>query len=54
MPAAANDFAIMRFSTDALPERDRVPMLCDYYGPVIARLEIEPMPDQPLHFEGAA
>jgi AraC-like DNA-binding protein len=54
MPSTAHDFAIMRFSTDALPERDRAPMLCDFYGPVIARLEIEPMPDQPLHFEGAA
>jgi AraC-like DNA-binding protein len=53
MPAAADDFAIMRFSTDALPERDRVPMLRDFYGP-IARLDIEPVPGEPLHFEAVA
>jgi AraC-like DNA-binding protein len=44
----------MRFSTAALPERDRAPMLCDFYGPGIARLEIGPMPDQPVHYEGVA
>ena len=53
MPAAADDFAIIRFSTDALPERDRVPMLRDFYGP-IARLDIEPVPGEPLHFEAVA
>jgi AraC-like DNA-binding protein len=54
MPAAASDFTIMRFSTDALPERDRVPMLCDFIGPLVARVDIEPVPDQPLHFEMVA
>jgi AraC-like DNA-binding protein len=49
MPAAQNDFAIMRFSTDALPERDRVPMLRDVFGP-LARLDIEPAAGKPLHF----
>jgi AraC-like DNA-binding protein len=50
MAAAADDFAIIRFSTGALPQRDRLPMLRDFYGPLV-RLDIEPAPDEPLHFE---
>src|SRR5947207_713665 len=50
MSAAPDDFAI-RFSTDALPERDRLPMLCDFYGPLVVRFDMEPAGDEPLHFE---
>jgi AraC-like DNA-binding protein len=41
----------MRFSTDVIPERDRASMLCDFYGPLVARLDIEPVPGGTLHFE---
>jgi AraC-like DNA-binding protein len=51
MSGMANDFAPMRFSTAALPERERVPMVCDFIGPVVARFDIEPLGDGPLHVE---
>ena len=50
----ASDFAIMRLSTEALPERQRVAMLRDFVGPVVARLEVEPIGHGPLRFELAA
>lgn len=48
------DFEILRFSTAVLPESERLPMLRDFVGPVVARFEIEPLGDGPLHFEIAA
>jgi AraC-like DNA-binding protein len=54
MSGTANDFASMHFSTDALPARERVPMVRDFVGPVLARFDIEPAGDAPLHFEIAA
>ncbi len=51
MTAGAGDFATMHFSTDALAERDRVPMLHEFVGPLVARLDIEPMGRDPCHFE---
>jgi AraC-like DNA-binding protein len=51
MSAAATDYGIMRFSTDALPQRERLPMLRDFIGPMVARLEIAPIGEGPLHFE---
>jgi AraC-like DNA-binding protein len=54
MSGTANDFAIMHFSTAALPERERVPMLRDFIGPFVARLDIEPVGGEPLHFEVVA
>ncbi len=49
MPATANDFATMRFSTSVLPKRDRMPMLREAIGPMVARLKIAPASPQP-HF----
>jgi hypothetical protein len=46
----ANDFAIMHFSTDPLPQRERVPMLRDFIGPMVARFDVEPVGDEPPHF----
>src|SRR5690242_4526776 len=54
MSGTANDFASMHFSSDALPEHERAAMVRDFVGPVVARLEIEPLGDGPLHFEMAA
>jgi hypothetical protein len=54
MSGTANDFAILHFSTEALPERERVPMLREFIGPVVARLDIEPLGDGPLRFEMSA
>jgi AraC-like DNA-binding protein len=48
------DFATMHFSTEALPVRDRVSMLRDFVGPIMSRMDIEPVGDGPLHFELAA
>ncbi len=53
MPAAASDFATMRFSTNALPKRDRMPMLREAIGPMVARLKIAPASPQP-HFSVTA
>ncbi len=53
MPATASDFATMRFSTAALPKRDRMPMLREAIGPMVARLRIAPMSPQP-HFSVTA
>ena len=51
MSDAVNDFTISHFSTEALPESQRVAVLRDFVGPVVARLDIEPLGDGPLHFE---
>jgi AraC-like DNA-binding protein len=50
----ANDFATARFSAATVPERDRVAVLRDLFGPVVARLDVAPVGDGPLHFEVAA
>lgn len=54
MSGPANDFACTHFSTDTLPERERVAMLRDFIGPVVARLDIEPTGAGRLHFEVTA
>lgn len=54
MPDASDVFATMRFSTDAVPKRDRVGLLREFYGPVIARLDIEAPSDKPIYFASAA
>ena len=54
MSGTANDFAVMHFSTEGVPERERAPLLRDFIGPMVARLDIEPEGDGPLHFEVAA
>lgn len=51
--ATASDFATMRFSTAALPKRERMPMLREAIGSVVARLEIAPASPRP-HFSVTA
>jgi AraC-like protein len=51
MSSPPSDFSIVHFSTEALPARERVPMWRDFYGPLIARLDIEPLSDGPPTFE---
>src|SRR5258708_10089127 len=53
MPTAASDFAMMRFSTAALPKRERMPMLREAIGPMVARLDIAPVSPEP-HFSVVA
>jgi AraC-like DNA-binding protein len=51
MSSPPSDFSIVNFSTEALPARERLPMWRDFYGPLIARLDIEPLSDGPPTFE---
>ena len=46
--------SVMRFSTAALPERQRVAMMRDFYGPLIARVDVEPLSEEPFDFEAIA
>jgi len=41
-----------RFSTDDLPERDRLPIWRETYGRSIVKLDLEPVGDRPLRIEG--
>ena len=41
-----------RFSTDDLPERDRLPIWRETYGRSIVKLDLEPAGDGPLRIEG--
>jgi AraC-like DNA-binding protein/DNA-binding CsgD family transcriptional regulator len=45
MPA---DFSPIRFSTDALPEQDRIPAWQDSFGPRLFGSDVEPAPDVPF------
>jgi AraC-like DNA-binding protein len=54
MTAPLNGIPVLRFSTDDLPERDRLPIVREVYGRLMARLDIEPAPDAPLHFRVVA
>ena len=47
MVAQRTDFSPIRFSTDDLPERDRLPAWRDFFGPKIFNVEIEPISDMP-------
>jgi hypothetical protein len=42
-----NGSAMLRFSTEGLPERERVPFSREQFGRNIIRLEIEPLLDAP-------
>jgi AraC-like DNA-binding protein len=50
MAAQSDDIRILRFSTDELPERDRLPIMREVHGRLTARLDIEPAPGVPLHY----
>ena len=50
-----NDFSIVRFSTDDLPEKDRAAIWREHFGPSVFKVEIEPPPpDTPLKVDMAA
>jgi AraC-like DNA-binding protein len=49
MAATASNFSALRFSTDDLPERERVAAWRELYGRKFLRLEHEPQPDLPFH-----
>jgi AraC-like DNA-binding protein len=49
MEAAA--FEPVRFSTSALPKRDRLPFWRDFVGRAVTRLDMQPLSDAPLHAE---
>lgn len=47
------DFSPLRFSTDDLPSRDRVPAWRDFFGRMVFRSEIEPAPGAPFRVDMA-
>jgi AraC-like DNA-binding protein len=49
MDSAPDDFHPICFTTDALPERDRIGIWRDYFGPSVFRIEIEPVSEIPFH-----
>ena len=46
MTSAASDLGQFRFSTDALPERDRLAGFREWFGRKIARIEFEPLTEE--------
>jgi AraC-like DNA-binding protein len=54
MAAQSDDLRILRFSTDELPERDRLAIMREVHGRLTARVDIEPAPDVPLHYQVTA
>jgi AraC-like DNA-binding protein len=54
MAAPSDDIRILRFSTDELPERDRLAITREVHGRLTARIDIEPAPGVPLHYRAIA
>jgi AraC-like DNA-binding protein len=54
MAAQSDDVRILRFSTDELPECDRLPIMREVHGRLTARIDIEPAPGVPLHYSVVA
>jgi hypothetical protein len=50
MGAQSDDIRVLRFSTDELPERDRLPIVREVHGRLTARVDIEPAPGVPLYY----
>jgi AraC-like DNA-binding protein len=50
MAAQSDEMRVLRFSTDALPERDRLPIMREVHGRLTAKVDIEPAPGVPLHY----
>ena len=50
MAAQSDDFRILRFSTDELPERDRLPIMREVHGRLCAKVDIEPASGVPLRY----
>jgi AraC-like DNA-binding protein len=53
MTAVNNESQILRISTDAIPERDRLEFVREVYGRTIIKHEIEPMPGGRFYLCGA-
>jgi AraC-like DNA-binding protein len=51
MTLAANDFVFARFSTDDLPERDRIPVFREVFGRAVVKLDLTPLAEGPFHHE---
>ncbi|ODS03605.1 hypothetical protein AUC71_08755 [Methyloceanibacter marginalis] len=49
MQTQASDFSPIRFSSNDLPERDRVPVWREFFGRWMFHTEIEPAADAPFH-----
>ena len=49
MDALPLDFTPLRFSSDDLPERDRIPAWRDFFAPRVFGGEIEPLSAEPIH-----
>jgi AraC-like DNA-binding protein len=54
MAAQSDELRILRFSTDDLPERDRLAIMREVHGRLTARVDIEPAPGVPLHYQVTA
>ena len=54
MAAQSDDIRVLRFSTDELPERDRLAITREVHGRLTARVDIEPAPGAPLHYRVTA
>ena len=55
MTTDRNDFSVVRFSTDDLPEKDRGAIWREHFGPSVFKVEIEPPPpNTPLKVDMAA
>jgi AraC-like DNA-binding protein len=52
MAAAAHETGPLRFSTSDLAPKDRMPFWREVLGRSIAKLELVPLSDEPLHYEG--
>jgi AraC-like DNA-binding protein len=48
MPALQDDFAPVRFSTDRLPPRDRIPICREVFGRQMMGVDFEPLPGKPF------
>jgi AraC-like DNA-binding protein len=54
MATPSDDIRVLRFSTDDLPERDRLAMMREVHGRLTARVDIEPAPGVPIHYQVTA
>lgn len=54
MAGPSDDVRVLRFSTDELPERDRLAIVREVHGRLTARVDIEPAPGVPLHYQVTA
>lgn len=51
MPSNAAESALLRVSTRDLPLSERLPFLREVFGRQVARVDIEPMSDEPIDYE---